>query len=367
MRTRVLAVVLGIAACRTSPVDLPITEEPMGGLQLTLVTTGVPVAEHLTFRLDGLPPAEVDANGVITRALRVGTHVVQVDVPGSCRANRYAPDTIEITAGTTLPLTRSIHCANATPPGLYFTHSPSQVEEHAWRANLDGSNPVALGLPGRQQYAVMNPARTRLAWIQTALGPGRFTLWISDPTGANAVNTGWIPHTISWSPDGRRLLIAASGVLAIVWPDGIVERKLREGVIRSGDWSPDGRYVAYEEGEYHYVMDLETGTRTNTLNLTGGAVHWSPDGTRLGFIAHGVPLRIMTMRVDGSDLRELYRGDLIGDIDWGSDGMIRFGASNIPSSFPGTAIYRIPGDGGTPVEILTRFDLADYREPRWAP
>jgi TolB protein len=79
------------------------------------------------------------------------------------------------------------------------------------------------------------------------------------------------------------------------------------------DWSPDGRYLAYVDGDLFLrrssiaVLDVETG---ETRQLTSGSLDaspvWSPDGRRIAFLrfVRG-SAALWVMNQDGSDARAL--------------------------------------------------------------
>ena len=133
---------LGLAvllACRSTPVDPVIVEEPTGRLRLTVVTTGVPGIESVGLHIDNAPVVQVDANALHTYTLPAGAHTFRIDVPGRCSANRYAQDTVNIVADEVVPRTWSIHCPNAAPPGLYFARWTLDGGDQIFRSSLQGT------------------------------------------------------------------------------------------------------------------------------------------------------------------------------------------------------------------------------------
>lgn len=359
-----------LAACGSeTPAALPDPPDPTGSLRLALTTTGPGTVPQLRIRLDDRPDTTVAANSIVVlEDLFVGEHTIQVDVPGQCTSSRFAPQSATIVEGERLDVAWTVRCPAPVNPGLYFIHRPaSSSSQVAMRADPDGSHVVPAGIPGWQDRPVMNPARTRIAWIKVDNGDGQWRLWISDPDGQNAVHTGLYADSYAWSPDGRQLVIAHGRILSINWPDGTQVRKLRNGSIPDVDWAPDGRHIAYIEGAYHYVYDLETDTRVNTLVLNGSGVAWSPDGARLAFVELGTQT-LWTMRSDGSDRRAIHQGNMEPFIDWRSDGAILF-SKLLPVVGGGArySIFHVPGTGGTAVEAFQSLDGGDNRQPRWAP
>lgn len=140
---------------------------------------------------------------------------------------------------------------------------------------------------------------------------------------------------MSWSPDGRLLLLAGFVNDATVWEwiedhDGYWQQ--RDSLVGSKSqvhqfsWSPDGSRLAYIDMAQLKVWDLETDkttirfdTQTRPLN----SIAWSPDGGRLAMADTGnSSIRILdteswqvvgTLSVPGDQ-------SMINSLDWSPDG-----------------------------------------------
>ena len=131
----------------------------------------------------------------------------------------------------------------------------------------------------------------------------------------------------TWSPDGRQLAAegfgdadpSVAGIYLRVADDGSDPRRLttngQGGNDVPGDWSPDGRHVAFvrglrgQENGTIWIADVETGDVRQVIpNVVGFGVGWSPDGQWLvasRALAQGQASQFILVRPDGSDLRTI--------------------------------------------------------------
>jgi Tol biopolymer transport system component len=147
-----------------------------------------------------------------------------------------------------------------------------------------------------------------------------------DPPGTT---TGLVEGGIaaSWSPGGRRVAVVLSSgsfwsddarAVSIVDTDGEnVERITPRGDILCAQWSPDGRWIAFDssDGGPHdlYVVHPDgTGlvqiTSSDDDSLFSFGPVWSPDSTKLLFVRGLDELDstdLWTVNVDGTDLSQV--------------------------------------------------------------
>ncbi|MFQ5742221.1 MAG: S9 family peptidase [Acidobacteriota bacterium] len=179
------------------------------------------------------------------------------------------------------------------------------------------------------------------------------------------------------SPDGRQIIFSRSYIDAVndkrqseIWlmnADGSRKRKLLKG--SSPIWSPDGTRIAYlAEGEPRGTqiwvrwMDAEgAASQITHLQETPAAIRWSPDSTQIAFTMLVPPSdnewRItLPSRPEGVKwtkdprivARAVYRRDRRGFLDDGK-----------------RHIFLVSADGG-PVRRVSKGDY-DYGAPAWSP
>lgn len=131
---------------------------------------------------------------------------------------------------------------------------------------------------------------------------------------------------VQWSPDGQWVAYVEKGSLDVVPTTGGAPRVLATGADYYGDgfrysWSPTSEFIAYDsqpatygaEGRFvtvrpdgTHLTDLLKGLHAPTYVLRGGRPQWSPDGSRLAFVAAGLQAdHLWTIRPDGSGLARI--------------------------------------------------------------
>jgi dipeptidyl aminopeptidase/acylaminoacyl peptidase len=291
-------------------------------------------------------------------------------IPGYCNADRYAPLVVELEADELQEMAWQIDCPTPVAPGLYFTRWTESAGQRIMRANLEGTGAVPVATPVIPERAALNPSRTRLAFL--ADNPDYGKLWMADGNGTHARSTGLDVTDFDWSPDGRMLVATTiqtspRTALALYWPDGNRIRTLHEAAgFSSVRWAPSGTRVAVKESHYIYIYDVETGTRTSTLQLLGPLeqpIAWSPDGSRLAYVHNG---RLWSMAADGSDLTELQDDAGPEGVDWSSTGTLIFTRTRFVQSHE-SVLFTTSPSGGSLTESPAYLAGAIDDRPRWAP
>ena len=144
----------------------------------------------------------------------------------------------------------------------------------------------------------------------------------------------------AWSPDGKWIAFTqGDGAVRLVTPNGEadgIRTVAQEGM--NPTWSPDGSKLTFDTvdtakfEQYIAVIDVTTGKRTELRpRELASAAAWSPDGTRLAFIAarpmpkseseHGcggeMPSDLWTTSFDGAK-PELLEKNVWGQPSWGT-------------------------------------------------
>jgi TolB protein len=189
----------------------------------------------------------------------------------------------------------------------------------AW--SPDGAQLVYVGYPARQRDGEL--------FVVNLDGSGRRQL---TQDGQDSTT----PMSPKWSPNGELIAFTEDGVVRIVKSDGSGERDLAgDGTVGSVSWSPDGTKILYDAAGYGngrgawddlYVAAADGRSPahaiTHTLAYESDA-EWSPDGTAIVYTVwrtrngrntgHG---DLYLIRADGSKPRPLVRGRAS---KWGAD------------------------------------------------
>jgi uncharacterized delta-60 repeat protein len=129
----------------------------------------------------------------------------------------------------------------------------------------------------------------------------------------------------SWSPDGRWIAFARDGKLLLEHPDGSGPRVLGTG--SSLSWSPHGQRVAFVESPKHWIaVERADGGAKRRLAI-GRQPVWSPDGSRIAYQRLDCPsdrgadcLRVVNSGGGGFLQLAGFRGGSLGPVSWSRDG-----------------------------------------------
>jgi Tol biopolymer transport system component len=176
---------------------------------------------------------------------------------------------------------------------------------------------------------------------------------LRDPWNCAGITDCTDIRSIAWSPTGEWIAYstwltgrayAAWSHLGIVRPDGQQQRTLIANNASPGRWSPDGRFLAYSEGQNGYIPRarhlmvialngespavLVDGNANSTVNF---APNWTADGSHIVFSRApvGMPSSgIFIISAHGTGLRQitgLPPGAIVQDVNPQDHG---------PASFP---------------------------------
>jgi Tol biopolymer transport system component len=247
-------------------------------------------------------------------------------------------------------------------------------------------------LPGTESAAVLawSPDGRTLALELPAklLGVDVYTIR-SDGTDLRLVAKN--AYGPSWSPDGKRLLLAhalgnQSRVdLVTVRPDGEgAERLAREtGGVFSPVWSPTGKRIAFlgSDGALH-LIDADGEHQRRFAGSFGARLSWSPDGLHLAFEIRGDAPNwgdIGVVDVESGDRRNLTHrpGDDSGP-SWSPDGKRIAFLADLSCAWTGKCnpdwenegpreLWLMDANGAHLHELTRDGGGAGYDDPAWQP
>lgn len=174
---------------------------------------------------------------------------------------------------------------------------------------------------------------------------------------AAAVLPAQLPATASPQPDPALWLIGADG-------DDAREVDPTVGRASGYDWSPDGAFLVYGNGDI-WVLEVATGEK---VNLTSTPIvleddpSWSPDGGRIAFTRTD---DVWVMDADGTDAVQLTDGDAFdSSLGWAPAGDL-IAYRRFVRADESATLNVIDADGGPSVSLteMTTFPFATSWSP----
>lgn len=249
--------------------------------------------------------------------------------------------------------------AEASPDGskILFSRGGSRLEREIYFLDVaSGAVTQLTDAPAYDLGGTWSPDGSRIAFISDRDG-GYYRLYLMNPDGSDqqhiplATDPERDVASVSWSPDGRKLVYGTSGHLyhhADVTPTlyivdlataevtRLTDEK-RHGACMQPDWSPDGEWItmvctkgttAGDYGEIYVIhpdgsglsqvttrrADYEPNIPAHTVLTWVMEPRWSPDSKEIVYVAAvDSPWNIYIIGADGSDNRRLTNHDAV---DW---------------------------------------------------
>ncbi|HTO87138.1 MAG TPA: protein kinase [Thermoanaerobaculia bacterium] len=240
---------------------------------------------------------------VLTEAASTGKYappgyVLFVDARGKLVAQPFAADRLE-TKGPAVPLAEDVWldesggpaCFSVSRDGLLVCQTNTQTARLTW-FDRHGKQGECLGQWGENWGPRLSPDGKKVAAQMRANG-----IWIGELSRGlgTRVSAGQWPV---WSPDGRQIAFSLNGDLYVKTASGTDEpRLLLHSVNELGpdDWSPDGRFLLYEDHDPKtsadlWVLPLEGDRKPRPFLRTEAnedVARFSPDGRWVAYDGEG--------------------------------------------------------------------------------
>ena len=336
------------------------------------------------------------------------------------RMKRIVVLALLIPAGTTVaqrPMTaddvlaiKQVGDAQISPDGKWVAYVLSAVDlaqnavnSDVWLVAADCAGPAGC-TPVRLTSSLKADGQPRWSpdgkWIGfVSAREDRPQIWLIRPNGGEAEKltdskTG--VQSFHWSPDGRTIAFLAARAptaeeekkekekddaivvdrdfrMSWLWTIDVATKKAAELVkadfqIGEARWSPDGTRIAFvasptpkaDDGSRTdiHIVTVATGERRKLLENPGpdNAPRWSPDGRWIAYLTRGDTLRafgqqrLAVIAADGGQPRSVAPGFLYqpGPVSWSPDGQTLVFTSSVRTT---TQVFSVPAAGGEPRQL----------------
>jgi hypothetical protein len=339
---------------------------PSGSVRVVTATRGLRPDADGYVALVNNAEHPMGANASLTvPGLPVGDAVVKLTgVAANCVVGGGETRAISLGNGTTFVVTFEVSCIPIVDGTLLFFSDRSGVS-HLYRVRDDGSELRDL-TPSREAFrGDWSPDGTKIVFAATS------GLFVMNADGSAPTPLGVEGSAPKWSPDGRRILFNAGGAINVMAADGTGATALAEG--DNGSWSPDGTQVAFDRIDRTrcvpylfcpssiYIMAAD-GTDVTRLTIVANASDkleapaWSPDGNSIAYIRSCCFLGpdvggIYVMSARGGLAQRVGSGTPRGGPVWSPNGEALAVAMARPNGT--TELTLLPSTGGGGVVLAT--------------
>ena len=320
----------------------------------------------------GTPQAIASNATLALEGLAVGTHSVALSgIAGNCHLDGDNPRTVEVVQGSTT-VTFDLTCLG--PDALIAFSSNAIGLLAVLVVSPDGTGLRNLTPDSEfESDPIWSPDGRRILFLRE----GSLYLMNGDGSGRVKLADGLGISEHRWSADGRMIAyvdarLEGEDLLNDLWAihsDGTGQIRVAENAFNFS-WSPDGRLVYTSDADLadvHFRIINADGTGEARLTTTraGFQPAWSPDGTRIAFVAlDGKDL--LLINPDGTGEMNLTQGLSENDAPaWSPDGSrIAFGTGEAGAADMEIAVVNRDGSGQTllthprvrfPAGLVTRW------------
>jgi Tol biopolymer transport system component len=236
------------------------------------------------------------------------TRIYAVTV-ADCAVERLGPGA-NLNAGTADWSSTNLLAFDGTAPGA--------TGEGIYTMAADGGD-VRRVTDGPDQFPEWSPEGTRIAFVRGGYAEitdddpspayANRNVWVvnSDGSGLRQVTDGRWHGSADWSPDGQRLVTDTDPGVVELGVDGSNRRVLLDGEYGDQSWSPDGEALVLAVG-----LDLGLGLAEQGQppveplgTPLASSPEWSPDGEWIAFTDGENEADLWVVRPDGTGLRQL--------------------------------------------------------------
>lgn len=320
---------------------------PTGAVMVRTTTVGIFLdPDGYTVSLDGGPAQPIGPDATMTlTGVPVGDHTLRLTgVALNCALAGDNSQTGTVVNGATLEVLFQVSC-RGTGASTLLVASDRSGTSHLYRVQDDGSGLLDLTPSLAAFDGDWSPDGSRIV-LNTASG-----IQVRNVDGSNPVGLGVRGSVPRWSPDGSRIVFESDGAIRVMKANGSQVATLALGF--RPDWSPNGSKILFDRIDRSrclvffcevdlFVMSAD-GSDVRRLTAGGQCGVWSPDGSKIAYIAflQGV----FIVNADGTGARRLAGPGAGCPVIWSPDGAAL--AYPVGQQDGSSELTVIPSTGGT--------------------